>query len=464
MPCYDGVNRLTSASESGGWSRSFGYDAYGNRWVSAASGISATTLTPTSSGAFSASTNRLTGGNWLYDDAGHMTRDNVNRVYQWDAEGRMIVFDEVTASNAKDRNYDYDADGRRVRQTHPSNGATTITVYDAFGRPAAEYSNQAPTGPSGLVYRMADHLGSTRLAMQGSSVLARYDYLPFGERIGSGVNGRSSLYGSTGSMIITGQDQVVEQQFTSQQRDAESGLDYFGARFFMAPAGRFLSADKPFADQFVENPQSWNLYSYTRNNPLKYVDKNGEAVYCPTGDLSACGSDWYEAPSEQFARAREQLSAGKPFSAAVSFFGAISAAIDPLGFTPNPVGVVTKAGRLAGAAKAVGKADEVAEAAKPIALVFEGSPKHGPVARGRISRAPTNGQSALDQSVQVKTTSPRRVGADRANGEIVVLDQTSKGKFHGHVRTWDQLTDQQRNALIQGGFTDKRGHFLPGPG
>lgn len=93
-----------------------------------------------------------------------------------------------------------------MRQTHPSNGATTITVYDAFGRMAAEYSNQAPTGPAGLVYRMADHLGSTRLAMQGSSVLARYDYLPFGERIGSGINSRSSLYGSTGSMVITGQD------------------------------------------------------------------------------------------------------------------------------------------------------------------------------------------------------------------------------------------------------------------
>jgi len=165
-----------------------------------------------------------------------------------------------------------------VRQPHPSNGATTITVYDAFGRAAAEYSNQAPTGPAGLVYRMADHLGSTRLAMQGSSVLARYDYLPFGERIGSGINGRSSLYGSTGSMAVTGQDQVVEQQFTAKERDAESGLDYFGARFFMAPTGRFLSPDAPFADQFVENPQSWNLYSYTRNNPLRYVDENGRAA------------------------------------------------------------------------------------------------------------------------------------------------------------------------------------------
>jgi len=114
--------------------------------------------------------------------------------------------------------------------------------------------------------------------MQGSSVLARYDYLPFGERIGSGINGRSSLYGSTGSMVITGQDQVVEQQFTGKERDAESGLDYFGARFFMAPAGRFASPDPLMINPLritVINPQRWNAYSYAVNNPLFFVDPDG---------------------------------------------------------------------------------------------------------------------------------------------------------------------------------------------
>jgi hypothetical protein len=42
--------------------------------------------------------------------------------------------------------------------------------------------------------------------------------------------------------------------------------------------GRFTSPDKPFADQHIENPQSWNLYTYTLNNPLRYVDPNGEGV------------------------------------------------------------------------------------------------------------------------------------------------------------------------------------------
>ena len=58
--------------------------------------------------------------------------------------------------------------------------------------------------------------------------------------------------------------------------DAETRLDYFGARYYSAAQGRFTSADKPFADQHMENPQSWNLYAYVRNNPLTYVDPDGQ--------------------------------------------------------------------------------------------------------------------------------------------------------------------------------------------
>jgi hypothetical protein len=39
---------------------------------------------------------------------------------------------------------------------------------------------------------------------------------------------------------------------------------------------RFTSPDKPFVDQYPENPQSWNLYAYTRNNPLAYIDAEGK--------------------------------------------------------------------------------------------------------------------------------------------------------------------------------------------
>ena len=63
--------------------------------------------------------------------------------------------------------------------------------------------------------------------------------------------------------------------FTGKERDAETGLDYFGARYFSGAQGRFTTPDKPFADQHPEDPQSWNLYGYVRNNPLRNIDVNG---------------------------------------------------------------------------------------------------------------------------------------------------------------------------------------------
>jgi hypothetical protein len=43
--------------------------------------------------------------------------------------------------------------------------------------------------------------------------------------------------------------------------------------------GRWMSPDLPFADQNPENPQSWNLYGYVRNNPLNSIDTNGRVTW-----------------------------------------------------------------------------------------------------------------------------------------------------------------------------------------
>jgi RHS repeat-associated protein len=66
---------------------------------------------------------------------------------------------------------------------------------------------------------------------------------------------------------------------SGKERDTETGLYYFGARYLSAAQGRFTTPDKPFADQHPQDPQSWNLFSYTRNNPLKYIDTNGRKVF-----------------------------------------------------------------------------------------------------------------------------------------------------------------------------------------
>lgn len=64
-------------------------------------------------------------------------------------------------------------------------------------------------------------------------------------------------------------------KWTGQYRDQESCLEYFVNRYVSPAMGRFTSPDRPFADQWVGDPQSWNMYAYVRNNPLRYVDPTG---------------------------------------------------------------------------------------------------------------------------------------------------------------------------------------------
>jgi RHS repeat-associated protein len=78
---------------------------------------------------------------------------------------------------------------------------------------------------------------------------------------------------------------------TGKERDAETGLDYFGARYFSGAQGRFSSPDEPFADQYESDPQSWNLYSYGRNNPLRYIDPTGrKCIKTDSGSMADDGT------------------------------------------------------------------------------------------------------------------------------------------------------------------------------
>ena len=74
--------------------------------------------------------------------------------------------------------------------------------------------------------------------------------------------------------------------FTGKERDAESGNDYFGARYYASAMGRFMSPD-PSGLMYADptNPQSFNLYAYALNNPLKNTDPTG--MYCDYGSTEA---------------------------------------------------------------------------------------------------------------------------------------------------------------------------------
>lgn len=75
-------------------------------------------------------------------------------------------------------------------------------------------------------------------------------------------------------------------RYTSKERDDETGLDYFGARYYSSPQGRFTSPDPLLSSGTIYAPQTWNRYSYVLNNPLKYTDPFG--LYVCTGNKDQC--------------------------------------------------------------------------------------------------------------------------------------------------------------------------------
>jgi RHS repeat-associated protein len=77
-------------------------------------------------------------------------------------------------------------------------------------------------------------------------------------------------------------------QFTGKERDAETGLDFFLARYYSGAQGRFLSVDPENAGAKPEDPQSWNAYAYSRNNPLLYTDPDGRR-YCLSNNQGYSG-------------------------------------------------------------------------------------------------------------------------------------------------------------------------------
>ncbi len=205
----------------------------------------------------------------------------------YDGEGRITSVSDSTPGVAS-VTYSYDGNGRRVTKTA---GTTTTTyVYGVSGELVAEYANAPSPAVCSTCYLTADWLGSTRVVTNyAGGVVSRHDYLPFGEEVPGSWGQRTGIGGY-------GNSDSSSKRFTGQERDSETGLDYFGARYYSGAQGRFTSPDAPFADQHPEDPQSWNLYGYVRNNPLIYTD--------PTGGY-LCGASMTDAQCDEFEAGRK---------------------------------------------------------------------------------------------------------------------------------------------------------------
>ena len=295
---YDNVNRLQRVVEdgtidspcaagNGRWCQEFGYDARGNRSMAAEAGLG-TTAYPSQFG----SNNRIADTGWVYDGRGNLKQAPIQPAapdkYLYDGEDRLMTYCSQTTGSCADQQvslgrtvYRYDAEGRRVEKEDSS--GVTVFVYDASGNLAAEYGSVPGAGTQ---YLTGDHLGSIRVVTDGGqAVVARTDYEPFGRELL--VSPGDPRYG------ITAYGQVgTRLKFTSKERDSETGLDYFGARYFSGAQGRFTSVDPIWiTKERMLDPQRLNLYAYGRNNPIRYIDPDGMDVTlgkCALGSTQEC--------------------------------------------------------------------------------------------------------------------------------------------------------------------------------
>jgi len=328
---YDALNRLQSGTAVSGGSGSqdfvgqnlcWAYDSYGNRTAQSTqtaacpSPSQESTLQPTAS--YNTS-NRIT---WVqntapagfsYDAAGNATYDGMN-YYAYDGEGRVCAVQNYPASGGVAAyGYIYDAEGIRVAKgsitpspnlltqplsCDPTANGFQLTENYVVGPGGEELSmldgsnnwqrtNVYAAGKLigtydaiGLHFHLEDPLGTRRMQLSGNpnsvgQPETDIQSLPYGD----------ALYSFADQYAGPTADDATPLHFTGKERDAESGNDYFGARYYASSMGRFMSPDwsakaEPVPYAKLADPQSLNLYVYVLNNPMTGIDKDG---HCASG-------------------------------------------------------------------------------------------------------------------------------------------------------------------------------------
>lgn len=294
---YDAVGRLrngTAHTASSSNQQTFTYDVYGNLLQ-----IDTTTTpggTASATYALNAATNQLSDSTQCatgttcfsatYDpNTGNQLTSSSGIASQWDTLGMMNALD----AGARHEWYVYDANNERVLIVKRAPSSTAETrVYSMRGPDAKvqrEIVDQVSNGhhwswQKDYVYAGSrlitsiipeaagearrhfhpDHLGTPLLITDDRGFrLSLHKYFPFGAE-------------------APGSDSDTERmKFTGHERDFGAGpgqdLDYMHARYYTPVMGRFLSVDPAPADKAA--PQSWNRYTYVRNNPINKVDPDG---------------------------------------------------------------------------------------------------------------------------------------------------------------------------------------------
>lgn len=157
-------------------------------------------------------------------------------------------------------------------------------VWLAVAAVPAVFAGPNPQAEPAIIFYHPDHLGSTNVVTdEEGALLSETVYYPYGA--------------PRHEHAATPQPFDPNYRFSDRERDDESGLQYFGARFHLASIGRFMSFDN-----WAQNVDVTGAYAYARNNPLRYVDPHGTDPV-PTKDGETSIEDDALAPIKHTAKA-----------------------------------------------------------------------------------------------------------------------------------------------------------------
>ena len=233
---------------------------------------------------------------YLYDLNGNLTDEGLSRRMTWDHSDRMTTFviHDNNGNNSVESNYIYDAGGMRVAKKTKKGTTAFLTIYidglfehsidltqskennhlhildDKSRIAVVRVGDAMGDNKPAIQYHLGDHLGSSSICVggndaTGSSKISCEEYYAYGE----------TSFGSHAKKRY---------RYSGKERDEESGMYYYGARYYLPWIGRWTSCD-PIG---VEG--GMNLYQFVAGNPILFKDLLGYSPKSENNDVITVGA------------------------------------------------------------------------------------------------------------------------------------------------------------------------------